>query len=214
MALTLALSGVLGVGQQVWAGSEDVLKANSVTELFVPYVQAPIELSVDAAKKPASVALKDKGDTFGLEDVEEVDGIAYLPNVNPANACADLDGDYVAGFKVEYSNQFYGPHSWTYTYDGVEYVEYKVTLTIEVSEDGEYGKYFDWTVEVDPSDLTVGAVIIKAGTGANVYTYPDYGWQKELHTPGFIKNNGEFIYRDISNVTFCFVKKSPPQMPL
>jgi hypothetical protein len=181
LALALVAAGTM-TAQPLLAGSE----AGFTMGLFLPFVQAPGELGIEAAKRPVDEA----GDKYP----SKADELIYISKVHPANVCADLTevtGDeYVYGLKVEGA----APNG-TYESDGLR-------VTIENSD----GKFFDWEKELTPDDYVIGAVVVKAGTGANVYIY-EGGADSDtgLHAPGFSKNGG-FIYRDISNVTFCLVE--------
>lgn len=117
----------------------------------------------------------------------------YLPEVNPANACMDPKVSLLYGLKVEGAAP-----NWTYSSNN------GLSVTIVNSN----GKFFDWLPKSAPDGYVVGAVIVKAGTGGNVYLYPgDNKSTSKLHAPGFTKK-GVFIYRDISNVTFCLAVAS------
>jgi len=60
---------------------------------------------------------------------------------------------------------------------------------------------FDW----ESTEYPVCAVIVKAGTGANVYYYPE----------GTYEDTGLYAYdeKEISHVTFCFGEEDDPGEP-
>lgn len=98
---------------------------------------------------------------------------------NAAFECGQLGG-YDFGYKID----GWGGEGK----DGV-YTEGGQTITISNSA----GKYFDWTVSPYP----LGAVIVKAGTGAYVYYYDGKSSDTYLVAP---------YDKDISHATFCWNK--------
>jgi hypothetical protein len=95
---------------------------------------------------------------------------------NAADECGRI-GDYDGAYKVDAA----APNG---TYD-VDIYGNKVTIS------NSNGKVFDWS-----SNFGIGAVIVKAGTGANVWFYD----------PQAKSDTGLYGYenRDISHVTFCW----------
>jgi hypothetical protein len=108
----------------------------------------------------------------------------YRTDLPSRDECTALGYDF--GYKIDAS----APNG-TFDLDGFN----SVTIS------GSDGKTFNWS-----STLGIDAVIVKAGTGANVYTYsPESKGDTNLHSPysGTDAGNPGTI-RDVSHVTFCY----------
>lgn len=111
---------------------------------------------------------------------------------NAGAECAQLEGDYTYGWKIDDGGAEGAPNITEtanfYDVDGT--LVHSNTLTISGSD----GKVFNWSA----SGNTIGAVIVKAGQGANVWVY----------TPQTASDTGLFGFdnKDISHVTFCWNK--------
>ncbi|KXS44624.1 MAG: hypothetical protein AWU59_440 [Methanolobus sp. T82-4] len=103
-----------------------------------------------------------------------------------AGAC-----DYYSYKIDEWGNaNYWGDSDMNGTYDGEN---------INITNSDSYT--FDW----ESTEYPVCAVIVKAGTGANVYYYPE----------GTYEDTGLYAYdeKEISHVTFCFGEEDDPGEP-
>lgn len=110
--------------------------------------------------------------------------------------------DCTCAYKFDNWDDFQYPHTFTMTGTCGN------TITVESND----GKTFNWS-----STLPICAVIVKAGTDANVYCY---GCQSTItHDEGLeAPKDQQGMPRDISHVTFCWNTSPPdqivPEVPL
>jgi len=107
---------------------------------------------------------------------------------NAETECAAAGGDCAYAFKIDEWDEEFGMDG---SYETIE--ENSIVIL------NSTGKTFDWV-----SEYPVCKVIVKAGRGAYVYSYPDGAY----HDEGLIG----FQRKGISHVTFCY--KEPPQLIL
>ncbi len=137
-------------------------------------------------------ALAKTNDDQATAEGDKGEAVEYVQEIDPSNACASigLTGD---AFKIDGApvNGIYRLKSLTSNTE--------LNVTISYAD----GKFFSWD-----GSSAIGAVVVKAGTGANVFWYPKADKQG-LHAPGFLKKDGSFVLRQISNVTFCEGEEQP-----
>ena len=102
---------------------------------------------------------------------------------NAAFECTAAGGDCSYAYKIDEWNETFGMNGAYETLEGNSIVILNST-----------GKTFDWT-----SEYPVCKVIVKAGRGAIIYTYPDGGVYGDSGLLGF-QGKG------ISHVTFCYAE--------
>jgi hypothetical protein len=121
----------------------------------------------------------------------------YRTDLQPNNECATLGYDY--GFKVGTlaPDGTYTLTSADGTLLGGSPEDPGNSITISNST----GKIFDWS-----ATLGIDAVVVKAGNGANVFTYaPEAEGDTGLYAPYSGSGSGDpGTIRDISHVTFCY----------
>lgn len=106
---------------------------------------------------------------------------------NAASECAAAGGDCNYAFKVDEWDEEFGMDAAYETLEG--------NSIVILNSDG---KTFDWT-----SEYPVCKIIVKAGRGAIIYTYPEGGVYEDSGLVGF-QGKG------ISHVTFCYAE--PPEL--
>lgn len=116
---------------------------------------------------------------------------------NAGSECSQI-GDYAYAWKIDDGGAEGAPNGSEtanfYDADGV--LVHSNTLTISKSD----GKVFDWSA----SPNSIGAVIVKAGQGANVWFY----------SPQSFSDTGLYGFenKDISHVTFCWNPDETPPL--
>lgn len=112
--------------------------------------------------------------------------VNYWNSGNAEAECATAGGDCAYAFKIDEWDEELGMDETYVTMEGNPIVILNSN-----------GKTFDWT-----SEYPVCKVIVKAGRGAYIYSYPEGAY----HDEGLIGFQG----KGISHVTFCY--KEPPQL--
>jgi len=134
---------------------------------------------------------------FGLASAMAANPVVY-DNWKSGNAvfeCGQI-GTYSCAYKIEGYDPVPANGTYSNVGDGVG-CDSPTNITISNSN----GKTFDWSASPNP----IGAVIVKAGRGANVWFY----------NPQSYEDTGLYAYqdKDISHVTFCWNKEEPPPPP-
>ncbi|MGC9360287.1 MAG: hypothetical protein ACP5G7_07935 [Anaerolineae bacterium] len=119
-----------------------------------------------------------------------VDPVYHEGNVK---CCDTADPSLSLGYCAAPEFKIQAPYGGTHTFpDGVN----TITITVTRWEDGQAVE-FSWT-----STLPLDAVIVKAGSGANVYSYdPELSSDSGLQSPINPKNDKNF---GISHIEFCY----------
>jgi hypothetical protein len=115
----------------------------------------------------------------------------YLPG---NTSCEDIGFFPISSGKVDYLDG-------NFVFEGTD-TEWPLGLVVTVTD----GRYISFALP-EKSQYCVGAVIVKGGPAANIYTYsPGVRFDVELSAP--INSSGRPA--GLSNLTFCFVECPPP----
>ena len=133
---------------------------------------------------------------FGVASAMAANPVVYniWKSGNAVFECGQI-GTYSCAYKIEGDDPVPANGIYSNVGDGVDCdSDSKTNITISNSN----GKTFDWSASPNP----IGAVIVKAGRGANVWFYdPQSGGDTRLYA---------YQNKDISHVTFCWNQEDSP----